>query len=351
MAKAYDCAESPCVVRYGFISRIEQNTHYKPVVGRRQFFQMTKFTPQPDEFGIDNDVSIVIVNYNAGVLLESCIDLSLQQAGEVILVDNASSDCSVEDVNRQFERYSRLTIVRNKTNLGFAAACNIGERLATGKFVLFLNPDCILEYGAVSRLRLALESDSKAGMAGGVLLDSRGKEQGGGRRAVPTPWRSLVRVFHLHHFADRWPKLFASLDLHNQPLPDSPIEVEAISGACTMVKRHALREVGPWDEKYFLHCEDLDLCMRYRQNGHTILFVPGARIIHHRGACSRSRPFFVEWHKHLGMLRFYRKFFRHQYPGALMWLVILGVWLRFSAVVTYIQIRVIVRKSIREQHG
>lgn len=300
---------------------------------------------------METGVTIVVVNYNAGKFLEPCIALCLQQAGEVILVDNASADGSMDAVTRRFGGDSRLTVIRNETNLGFAVACNIGAKVATGQFVLFLNPDCALEEGAVSQLLLALESDPKAGMAGGLLLNEDGTEQAGGRRAVPTPWRSLVRAFHLSRFADRWPRLFTDFNLHMQPLPAGPLEVEAISGACTMVKRHAMQDVGPWDEKYFLHCEDLDLCMRYRGRGWTIQFVPAARIIHHRGACSRSRPVFVEWHKHRGMLSFYRKFFRHQYPGALMWLVTLCVCLRFCAMVAYIGVRGIVRKFVGERNG
>lgn len=312
---------------------------------------MTKSTLLSDGSGMENDVSIVVVNYNAGALLEPCIDLSLQQAREVILVDNASTDESMNEVTRRFAGNSRLRVICNSTNLGFAVACNIGAKAASGQFVLFLNPDCALEEGAVSQLRLALDADQNAGMGGGLLLDIKGKEQGGGRRAVPTPWRSLVRVFRLSRFADRWPRLFADFNLHEQPLPECPIEVEAISGACTMVKRHAMQDVGPWDEKYFLHCEDLDLCMRYRQKGWAILFVPASRIVHHRGACSRSRPLFVEWHKHHGMLRFYHKFFQRQYPGALMWLVTLGVWLRFCAVVAYIGVRGIGRQFIGGRNG
>lgn len=312
---------------------------------------MTKHASYSAGSGVESGVTIVVVNYNAGKLLEPCISLCLQQAGDVILVDNASADGSMDEVTRRFRGNSRLRVIRNSTNLGFAVACNIGARAASGQFVLFLNPDCALEEGAVSQLRLALDSDPKAGMAGGLLLDIDGKEQGGGRRAVPTPWRSFVRAFHLSRFADRWPRLLTDFYLHKQALPDGPIEVEAISGACTMVKRHAMQDVGPWDESYFLHCEDLDLCMRYRQKEWTILFVPDSRIVHHCGACSRSRPLFVEWHKHHGMLRFYRKFFRRQYPGALMWLVTLGVLLRFCAVVAYIGLRGIGRRFIGERNG
>jgi hypothetical protein len=159
-----------------------------------------------------------------------------------------------------------------------------------------------------------------------------GIEQGGGRRAVPTPWRSFVRAFGLARLSRRWPKLFNDFHLHRQPLPPGPIPVEAISGACMLLKREAIDDFGLMDEGYFLHCEDLDLCMRARAHGWQILFVPDAPIVHHKGGCSRERPVFVEWHKHRGMVRFYRKHFRHEYSILLMELVTLGVWLRFAAV-------------------
>jgi GT2 family glycosyltransferase len=129
--------------------------------------------------------------------------------------------------------------------------------------------------------------------------------------------------------------LFYDFHLHKQPMPEQPIQVEAISGALMLVRREAMEDVGIWDEEYFLHCEDLDWCMRFRQKSWQILFVPGAKVFHQWGACSRARPVFVEWHKHRGMMRFYRKFFRQQYPGALMWLVAAGVWLRFGVVAAY----------------
>ena len=102
-----------------------------------------------------------------------------------------------------------------------------------------------------------------------------------------------------------------------------------------LVKRKAMEDVGPWDENYFLHCEDLDWCMRFRQKGWKVMFVPSARVTHAQGVCGRSRPVFVQWHKHKGMMRFYRKFFRHQYPSVLMGLVMIGVWLRFGLVAGY----------------
>jgi GT2 family glycosyltransferase len=91
-------------------------------------------------------------------------------------------------------------------------------------------------------------------------------------------------------------------------------------------------DVGLLDEGYFLHCEDLDICMRFRKRGWGIFFVPHAPVLHHKGVCSRNCTLFVEWHKHKGMMRFYHKHFRHQYPPALMTIVAAGVWSRFGAI-------------------
>ena len=279
-------------------------------------------------------ISVVIVNYNAGPLLSACIDAALPQVDEVVVVDNASSDESLAQLNMRFPDEVRLRTIRNSRNLGFAVACNQGAAAAKGDDVMFLNPDCVLDANAVSRLHEVLKSPSEGrsevGMVGGLLMNPDGTEQGGGRRAIPTPWRSFVRAFALSRLANYFPRLFFDFHLHNQPLPESPVEVEAISGACMLVRRQAMTEVGPWDEGYFLHCEDLDWCMRFRQKGYRIMFVPDARITHALGVCGRARPIFVEWHKHKGMMRFYRKFFRRQYPGILMGLVALGVWTRFA---------------------
>jgi GT2 family glycosyltransferase len=279
------------------------------------------------------EISPIIVNYNAGPLLRDCV-LSLLTSpivDQIIIVDNASHDGSLDALPDS----ERVRVILNPSNLGFATACNIGARASAAPYLLFLNPDCTVEPDTLTRLRQCLDSDDRIAMAGGLLLNPDGTEQSGGRRAIPTPWRSFVRAFGLHRLAHRWPKLFFDFHLHRHPLPDHPVEVEAISGACMLVKREAVEAIGLWDEGYFLHCEDLDWCMRFRQAGWKIMFVPGARVHHALGASSRSRRVFVEWHKHKGMLRFYRKFFRDQYPGVLMWLVTLGVWLRFGLVALY----------------
>jgi GT2 family glycosyltransferase/nucleoside-diphosphate-sugar epimerase len=275
---------------------------------------------------------VIIVNYNAGRHLSDCVASVLaEEPLAVIVIDNGSTDGSLECVEQTFQD-ERLSIIRNGKNLGFAAACNIGIRHSSfANHLLFFNPDATLPSGTLKRLTEALESSADIGMVGAFLCNPDGTEQAGGRRVIPTPRRAFVRAFGLSRLAELFPGLFSDFLLHREPLPWKPSPVEAISGACMLVKRAALEQVGFWDEGYFLHCEDLDLCMRFRQRGYQVVFVPDAKVFHHRGACSRSRPIFVEWHKHRGMIRFYNKFFRATYPGVLMGLVTIAVWFRFIA--------------------
>ncbi|KAA3626761.1 MAG: glycosyltransferase family 2 protein [Proteobacteria bacterium] len=280
-------------------------------------------------------VTVVIVNHNAGGYLQNCVASALPEVEELVVVDNASSDGSAEHLRNMFSHEPKLEMFLNKRNLGFAKACNFGSKFSTSPYVLYLNPDSEVTPGAIERMVEVMEQDPNVGMVGGYIEGPDGREQAGGRRAVPTPWRAFVRAFGLYRLGKRYPRLFSDFTLHLDPLPSHPIEVEAISGCCMLVRRQAIQNVGPLDDGYFLHCEDLDWCMRFREKGWKILFVPGARLIHWKGGSSDARPLFVEWHKHKGMMRFYRKFFRHQYPGPLIWLVFIGIWVRFTGIVVY----------------
>lgn len=272
--------------------------------------------------------SVIIVNFNCGPLLTECVRsvLASTVSVEVFVSDNGSTDGSVEYL-RQEIKDGRLQIIMNGENLGFAKGSNIALPNTTGELLLFLNPDCLIESNTLEKMINEMQAHPETGMAGCLILNMDGTEQAGCRRRIPTPARTLIRVLHL----DRpFPFLREKgMLLNEEPLPGLPQEMEAISGAFMLVSRKALEDVGPLDEAYFLHCEDLDWCMRFRSNGWKILFVPDARAVHKQGSCSANRPVRVEWHKHKGMVRFYRKFFRHQYPTLLMWCVICAVWLRF----------------------
>ena len=290
-----------------------------------------------DEWGTSSlrgECDVIIVNYNAGELLLACVRSAFAAgASSVIVVDNDSHDDSLMLVERTHAVGDSLQIVRNAANLGFAVACNQGARLSAAPNLFFLNPDTVLAADAIDRLLLALHSAPEIGMVGGFLCNPDGSEQAGGRRVFPTPRRAFMRAFGLSRLSALFPSLLSDFLLHKEPLPGTPIVVEAISGACMLVKREAIESVGLWDEDYFLHCEDLDWCMRFHQAGWRVLFVPDARVMHVFGGCSRQRPYFVEWHKHLGILRFYRKFFRRKYPAVLWVSVVIGVWFRFSLMV------------------
>src|SRR5262249_3666022 len=157
-------------------------------------------------------------------------------------------------------------------------------------------------------------------MVGPLLLNPDGSEQAGGRRKLPTPSLVLSRAAAAVGLQRLLPFRFPDFLLHLDPLPGRPVEVEAISGACMMVRREMISNIGLLDEAYFLHVEDLDWCMRAHRAGWKVLFVPDAKVIHYRGKSSQFHQLAVEYYKHKGMVRFYGKLFGETYPR---WLVAL----------------------------
>ncbi|MDX8393545.1 MAG: glycosyltransferase family 2 protein [Mariprofundales bacterium] len=288
--------------------------------------------------------SIIIVNFNGGELLTECVRdaLGSNLAVEVIVSDNGSHDGSIMYLRKKVHD-ERLTIIEHGSNLGFANANNRVLARANGEYILFLNPDCLIQTNTIEKTLKSIQfynnnNKQKVGMAGCLIRNLDETEQPGCRRRVPTPWRTFVRVLHLDKLAFL-SEHFRHVTLNHEPLPKQAITIEGISGAFMLVSRAGLEDVGSMDEGYFLHCEDLDWCMRFRKKGWEILFIPNIEVIHAKGVCSDSRPVRVEWHKHKGMVRFYRKFFRHQYPLALMWIVIVAVWLRFIAIAMFMSVR------------
>jgi GT2 family glycosyltransferase len=151
-----------------------------------------------------------------------------------------------------------------------------------------------------------------------------------------------VRAFSLAGWARRlgWREdAFRDFVRRGDPLPSGPVAVAAISGAFMFVRRTAIDVVGPLDEGYFLHCEDLDWCERFRRSGLAVLFVPEVRVMHAKGGSSRDRPLRVLWHMHRGMVRYYRKFLRAEYTPALTLVVLAGIWFRFAALATLVLAR------------
>lgn len=280
-------------------------------------------------------ISVIIVNYNAGAMLTECVRRVLASTVlvEVFVSDNDSKDDSLQQLNAAVQD-TRLHVIENKQNLGFSTGNNRALPYTRGEYVLFLNPDCLVEPDTLANLQVIMEQRPDAGMAGCLIVNTDGTEQAGCRREIPTPGRAFMKAFGFSKLHKFFPGYFKDFNLNQQPLPQQPIEVPVISGAFMFVRRTALEKVGPLDEAYFLHCEDVDWCMRFQQAGQNILFVPTLKVYHAKGACSQTRPVFVQWHMHRGMVLFYRKFFRERYPLVLWWLVLAGIWLRFSLLVT-----------------
>ena len=287
----------------------------------------------PADSALAPRVTAVIVNFNGGMLLADSVKsvLASTESVKVVVSDNGSTDGSIEHLRRILGRRPQLVIAENGENLGFARANNVALPMAEGEHILFVNPDCVIEPDTITKMVGLMERIPEAGMAGCLIRNLDGSEQAGCRRTVPTPYRTSVRTLGLDKLFPENPR-FQSFVLKDTPLPDRPVDTEALSGAFMFVRRKALQDVGPLDEGYFMHCEDLDWCMRFRERGWRIMFDPTHDVTHAQGVCSIGRPFRVLWYKHRGMVRFYRKFFQSRYSSGLTYAVMAAVWVRFAII-------------------
>lgn len=285
--------------------------------------------------GKDTAVSVVIVNYNAGRYLLDTVQSVLAQKRvdlEIVVVDNASTDGSLDPVRNISDARCRIRIVDVGFNSGFAHGCNLGLKAATGRHILFLNPDCVLSANAVARLNRFLEKNARACMVGPLILGPDGREQAGCRRDIPSPFQVGCVLLGIHKLLPNHPR-FRHFNHTERPLPKEATVVQAVSGACMMVRASDLKKYGAFDESYFLHFEDIDLCLRLTQDGRDIYFLPTVEVLHHKGISSQHRPVFVNWHKHRSLIRFFRKNFWEFYPKAVLAGLSAIIYLHFLATV------------------
>lgn len=270
-------------------------------------------------------LSIIVVNHNAGEHLAEVVGAAWGAAphAEVVVVDNGSEDHSIPILLERYRSASRLHLVRIPGNIGFGRAVNYAASFCQGELMLLLNPDCHLEASTIAACSAALAAHPEAAMAGCLIRNPDGSEQRGCRRQLPKPASALA------FFWSRWRKRPQESDfnLTGQPLPAAPVTVEAISGAFMLIRRRVFQQIDGFDAGYFLHGEDLDLCLRLKQHGWGILFVPQAMATHWQGSCSTRRPFFVAWHKHQSMVRYYRLHLAAGDPLPMRLLVPLGIML------------------------
>ena len=274
--------------------------------------------------------SILIVAADSGSTLRECVTRALASnvPVEVIVVDNASCDGVPQALARACEHDERLRVICNHANLGFGLAVNVGARQAQGDTLLVLNPDCLLETDAVARMLDVLHTKPDAGLVGAVVCDADGTPDPASRRRDPLVRRSLNAMTGRAK-REAEDARCEGVDVPG-PIPQEPIEVENVSGALMLLPRAVFERLQGFDEGYFLHCEDLDLCRRVRDAGYTVWLAGDVRVHHGKGGSSRHRPVFVSWHKHRGMWRWFRKFdpaARGPFTRALVWC---GIWLHFA---------------------
>ena len=263
-----------------------------------------------------------MVSADSGPGLHDCIRrvLALSQVSEVLLIDNASSDGVPEAIAREHPHEPRLKVVFNRANLGFGPAVNRAARQLAGGHLLILNPDCLLEADTLERLAAVLHAQPRIGLVGAVVCDAQGIPDPASLRRDPLFARALNTLFGRAGEG-------VSVD---GPMPDGVVDAEAVSGALMLLPRRVFDLLEGFDEHYFLHCEDLDLCRRVRDAGYRVVLAGDVHVLHGKGGSSRHRPVFVSWHKHRGMWRWFRKFDPAARKPLLAVLVWLGIWAHFG---------------------
>ncbi|MFN8455575.1 MAG: glycosyltransferase family 2 protein [Anaerolineae bacterium] len=251
-------------------------------------------------------LSVIVVTHNHAPYLARCLDSLIPPVaslgGEIIVVDNCSEDGSAAIAGQ----YRDMRLCVNQKRRGFAANCNYGMALAQGRYLLLLNPDTEVLPGALENLISFMDSHPQVGLCGAQLLFPNGQIQPSPRR-FPTLGSFIARRTPLRVFMQNSRFNQAHLLLH---LDHSwPQAVDWLLGACLLVRRQALEEVGPLDEGYFLYVEDIDWARRMHRAGWQVYYVPSAQIIHHHLAVS-DKKFLSRrtWIHTLSMLRYTRKF-------------------------------------------
>jgi GT2 family glycosyltransferase len=275
-------------------------------------------------------IDTIIVNFNAGETLQQCVKALLKstELTEITVVDNASSDGSAVNLQSFYGNHPRVEFLFNSSNPGFAPAVNAVARHSNADWVLILNPDCILGSETLFKLKAALENDVQAGLAGPAVNDESGLSQRATVRRFPSPWKSLMTASGLWRLG-KWMPVFHGVEVEVSQETDAAEICDAVSGACMLIRRSAFETVGFLDEEYAMHCEDLDLMFRLKQQGWHCLYVPQAICVHLQGLSSRSRPTWVHFQKHRGMARFFRKFQAKTIFFPIRMLIYAGIWLRF----------------------
>jgi len=254
----------------------------------------------------NNIIDIIIVNYKSTDYLiksvSSIYESSTKITPNIIVIDNHSSD-NVELVN---ENFPQITLLQNTKNVGFAAAINQGIRKSKAKYILIINPDTLLVNDFFQPILDYMETHKDTGIIGPKILDTDGSIQGSAR-TFPNILTALYgRSSPLtKHFPNNPISRFNIMTIGSDGI--SPMEVDWVSGACMLVRRQVITEIGPLDEQFFMYWEDADLCKRARNRGWNVVYLPKSSSYHYIGKSSYTRPLQSIYHFHRSSFLYFNK--------------------------------------------
>ncbi len=265
------------------------------------------------------NIAVVVVTHESAATIELCLKKLRRAIGlrRIVIVDNASTDATCVIVEKIQSEDPRISLVRNKENLGFAMACNHGASAVSQPWLVFLNPDAYVEPDTLSRLRDTAVQHVSAGLIGVNLISEQGEPDRAARRFDI----SLIALF----------KNRANFDfVYMGRDPDKKVQtVEACSGAFMMMPSSLFHLIGGFDDGYRLHVEDLDICRRVRQAGYEVVVDNTVNVVHVRGVSSLKKPLWVEWQKHRSLWRYFQKYEAAKTPDWMEPMLWSGLWLHF----------------------
>lgn len=274
------------------------------------------------------DLTIVIVHRSLPLpLLQECLR-AIREAGvslrvEPILVDQGSPATLLQAVA---SRFPEVTVVVDRSDRGYAVSNNLGLQLARGRYLMLLNDDVALSREALTELVGWMDRHPRAGYAGPRLTLPDGRLDLACRRGFPTPMVSLYRLSGLSRLLPG-SRVFGRYNLTYLPA-DRTARVDAVVGACMVVRRQAAEQVGLLDETYFMYGEDLDWAYRMQEAGWEGWYVATAFALHHKGSSSKQRRQRTTYEFYRAMVIFYRRHYATTAPAPVTWLVLTGILLR-----------------------
>ncbi len=272
-------------------------------------------------------ISVVIVNYNVKEYLAQALH-SIERAlkgipHEIFVVDNASVDGSVAFIRQHFPG---VKLIASPENLGFARANNLALQQVRGEFVVLINPDTVVQEDTFQKLLQFFEETPDASAATCKIINPDGTFSVDCRHAIPTPMIAFWKVTGLSRLFPR-SRLFGQYNLTYLD-PDQTYPVPAISGSFMMIKKEVLDRVGHFDERFFMYCEDIDLCHRINLEGFKIYYVPTTQIIHYKGESTKKNnlDYVITFNK--ALYQFFQKYYAPRSLFLFRWIIVLGIILR-----------------------